>query len=74
MIHLEDGLSLCGRCVCGLEVGYIIRVDRETYTISWRDGETTQLRPDIDEAEADSAQIMAQFDAAIDAIKQWVQA
>jgi hypothetical protein len=52
MIELEEGLVLCGRCVCGLEVGYIIRVDRETYTISWRDGETTQLRPDFEDAEA----------------------
>lgn len=51
MIKLEDGLSLCGRCVCGNEVGYIVEVTSTTYTIRWRDGDTTQLRPDFDSEE-----------------------
>ena len=50
MITLEDGLSLCGRCVLGLNVGYILKVDQRTYTIRWLDGQvTTQIRPDIED-------------------------
>jgi hypothetical protein len=49
MITLEDGLSLCGRCVCGYEVGFITWVGPKTYRIKWRDGETTQARPDLEE-------------------------
>ena len=49
MINLEDGLASCGRCTCGTKVGYIIHVGQKTYTIRWRDGDTTQLRPDLDE-------------------------
>ena len=52
MINLEDGLSLCGRCIMGTNVGYIIRVGRRTYSIRWLDGATTtQLRPDTDDEE-----------------------
>ena len=51
MILLEDGLVSCGRCILGLEVGHIIKVTPRTYTIKWRDGETTQLRPDLDDEE-----------------------
>lgn len=58
MIELEDGISLCGRCVCGYQVGYILSIGRETYTIGWLDGATTtQLRPDI---EIDDEQSMAE--------------
>ena len=50
MITLEDGLSLCGRCILGEAVGYIISVGRRTYTIRWIDGEvSTQIRPDLDD-------------------------
>ncbi|HEX5508454.1 MAG TPA: hypothetical protein VFX37_08110 [Pseudolabrys sp.] len=50
MIELEDGLELCGRCVCGSAVGWIISVGQRTYRIKWMDGhETTQLRPDLDD-------------------------
>ena len=58
MIELEDGLSLCGRCVWGTAVGYIVSVDRETYRVRWIDGNyTTQARPDLDEdAEIDFAE------------------
>lgn len=50
MIQLEDGLSLCGRCVWGSSVGYIISVTPATYRVRWLDGsETEQLRPDLDE-------------------------
>jgi len=56
MIELEDGLSYCGRCVWGMNVGYIIDITRDTYRIRWLDGEvTTHLRPDEDE-EDDQAQ------------------
>ena len=48
---LEDGISMCGRCVWGFHVGYITDVTRETFTISWRDGTTTHLRPDEEEEE-----------------------
>jgi hypothetical protein len=48
MIELEDGLSLCGRCICGYNVGYIFKIEQRTYSIRWLDGEiTTQLRPDL---------------------------
>lgn len=60
MITLEDGLSLCGRCVCGMQVGYIIQVDRRTYTIRWRDGDTTQLRPDAEDEEINFHQVAAE--------------
>ena len=50
MITLEDGLSLCGRCVLGYAVGYITRVGQRTYSIRWLDGQvTTLLRPDIED-------------------------
>ena len=50
MIKLEDGMSLCGRCVWGTNVGYIMKIERDTYTVRWLDGEiTTQLRPDEDD-------------------------
>lgn len=59
MIHLEDGLSLCGRCVCGFEVGYIVSIGGRTYRIRWLDGnETTQLRPDV-EIEDDQLEVAA---------------
>ncbi|HMI55180.1 MAG TPA: hypothetical protein VK494_03235 [Gemmatimonadaceae bacterium] len=48
-LTLEDGICINGRCVWGFEVGYITRADRETFTIGWRDGETTLLRPDDEE-------------------------
>jgi hypothetical protein len=48
---LEDGVSMCGRCVWGSRVGYITKVTRDTYTISWRDGTTTHLRPDDEETD-----------------------
>jgi hypothetical protein len=48
---LEDGISMCGRCVWGFEVGWIVAVTRDTFTISWRDGRTTHLRPDDEDAE-----------------------
>jgi hypothetical protein len=48
---LEDGISMCGRCVWGFHVGYITDVTRDTFTISWRDGTTTHLRPDDEEVE-----------------------
>lgn len=51
MLILEDGLTLCGRCVLGYETGHIIKVDQRTYTIKWRDGLTKQLRPDLDDEE-----------------------
>lgn len=50
-LHLDEGICINGRCVWGFEVGFITRVDRDTFTIGWRDGETTLLRPD-DEEEA----------------------
>lgn len=50
-LHLEEGICINGRCVWGMHVGFITRVDRDTFTIGWRDGETTMLRPD-DEEEA----------------------
>lgn len=50
MIQFDEGLTLCGRVTWGLNVGYIIRIDRETYRIRWLDGEeTTQARPDLDD-------------------------
>jgi hypothetical protein len=50
MIQFDEGLTLCGRVVWGLNVGYIIRIDRETYRVRWLDGEeTTQARPDLDD-------------------------
>ena len=50
MIKLDDGLSLCGRCIWGTKVGYITKVQRRTYSLRGLDGEiTTQLRPDWDE-------------------------
>lgn len=48
-LHLEEGICINGRCVWGMHVGFITRVDRDTYTIGWRDGETTLLRPDDEE-------------------------
>ena len=52
MIELEDGLSLSGRCIWGMKVGYIAKVGQRTYTIRWMDGQfTTQIRPDWDEEE-----------------------
>ena len=51
MIELEDGLTLCGRCIWVSRVGYIVKVERRTYTIQWRDGYTTQLRPDLEDEE-----------------------
>lgn len=50
-LTLEDGISISGRCVWGFAVGYITKVTRDTFTIGWRDGETTHLRPDDEEAE-----------------------
>jgi hypothetical protein len=50
MIKLEDGLTLSGRCILGMQVGYICKIEQRTYTIRWIDGEfTTQLRPDYEE-------------------------
>ena len=47
MIHLENGISLCGRCITGPHVGYITAIFTATYRIRWIDGnETEQLRPD----------------------------
>lgn len=60
MIELEDGLSLCGRCILGHAVGYIISVGQRTYSIRWLDGEiTTQLRPDCNEDEDRAADALA---------------
>ncbi len=63
MIKLEDGLSLCGRCVWGYEVGHIIDITSRTYTIRWRDGDTTLLRPDIDSEDevADDTMVKPDF-------------
>ena len=52
MIELEDGLSLCGRCIWGTQVGYIVEVGSRTYRVRWLDGNyTTQERPDLDDEE-----------------------
>lgn len=57
MITLEDGLSLCGRCIWGMKVGYIVEVTSKTYRVRWIDGEfTTQLRPDLDDEETELLQ------------------
>lgn len=54
MIQFDEGLTLCGRVVWGLNVGYIIRIDRETYRVRWIDGaETTMARPDLDDGETE---------------------
>lgn len=56
MIHLEEGLSLCGRCIWGLQVGYITKITSETYRVRWIDGnETEQLRPDEEEMTEEAA-------------------
>lgn len=49
MIDLEEGLCINGRCTSGYEVGFISWVGQRTYRIKWRDGETEQLRPDLDD-------------------------
>jgi hypothetical protein len=52
---LEDGLTSCGRCVWGYSVGFITKIERETFCIGWIDGTTTtHLRPDAEEDEADA--------------------
>jgi hypothetical protein len=50
MILLDEGLVLSGRATCGMNAGYISKIERRTYTIRWLDGEfTTQLRPDLED-------------------------
>ncbi len=57
MIELEDGLSLCGRCIWGNAVGYIVHVGQKTYRVRWIDGNyTTQARPDLGDEEIDQLQ------------------
>lgn len=53
MIVFDEGVpTLCGRVTCGLKVGFIIDITRETYRVRWLDGaETEQLRPDEPEEE-----------------------
>lgn len=57
MIELEDGLTLCGRCIWGNAVGYIVEITSRTYRIRWIDGNyTTQARPDLDDEEIEFAE------------------